>query len=175
MLDMLDLMMKRRTIRKYKKEEVEKEKIDKILKAALASPSGKNIRPWELIVVNDMGILSKLGDSRGPASKHMADAALGIVIVADPSLTDIWIEDSTIISTVIQITAESLGLGSGWIQIRERKTQDGSCLESYIKDILKLPDGFKVESMIAIGYPNEQKEPHDESKLPMDKIHYNTY
>lgn len=176
MLDMLDLLMKRRTIRRYQKGvEVEKEKVDKIIKAALTSPSGKNIRPWELIVVNDMGILSKLGDSRGPASKHMGDAALGIVIVSDPSLTDIWIEDASIISTVIQITAESLGLGSGWIQIRERKDKDGLCLESSIKEILKLPDDFRVESMIAIGYPDEQKEPHDEAKLPMDKVHYNTY
>lgn len=175
MLDMLNLLTNRRTIRKYKKQEIEKEKVDIIIKAALTSPSGRNIRPWELIIVKDKAILSKLGDSRGPASKHMEDAVLGIVIVADPNLTDIWIEDASIISTIIQITAESLALGSGWIQIRDRKHKDGQCLESYIKELLKLPKEFRVESMIAIGYANEDKSPHDLEKLPMDKIHYNTY
>ena len=174
-LDMLNLMMNRRTIRKFTKDLVEKDKIDSIIKTALASPSGRNIRPWELIVISDPNILSKLGESRGPASQHMSNAPLGIVVIADPSLTDIWIEDASIMSTVIQLSAESLGLGSGWIQIRERKTKEGVCLEDHIKNLLNIPGKFSIESMIAIGYANEEKEPYKEENLLFDRVHYNGY
>lgn len=174
-MDMLELLMNRRSIRKYKKKEIEKEKVEYILKAALTSPSGRNVKPWELLVVTDKGILSKLGESRGEASKQIAEAALGIVVVADPSLTDIWIEDASIISTIIQVTAQSLELGSCWIQVRERKNSNGDSIENIVKNILKISTEFRIESMIAIGYPDEEKEPHNESSLVFDKIHYNSY
>lgn len=172
---MLDLLLNRRSIRKYKNQEIEKEKIDLIVNAALTSPSGRNIRPWELIVVTDKELLSKLGESRGAVSRQLAGAALAIVIVADPILTDIWVEDSSIISTIIQLTAESIGLGSCWVQVRERKDSNGLAVEDMVKDLLNIPSEFKVESMIAIGYPDEQKKPYNIEDLPFDKVHYNTY
>lgn len=174
-MDMLDLLLNRRSIRKYKDVEVEKEKIDIILKSALTSPSGRNIRPWELIVVTNKEVLFKLGQSRGTVSKQLAGAALAIVIVADPSLTDIWIEDSSILSTIIQLTSQSLDLGSCWVQVRERKDNNGISVENTVKDILNIPTDFRVESMIAIGYPDEEKEPYNEDDLLFDKVHYNTY
>ncbi len=175
MLDMLDLLVNRRSIRQYKNREIEKEKIDYILKAALTAPSGRNIMPWELIVVTDKDLLIKLGESRGSVSRQIGRAALAIVVIANPSLTDIWIEDTSIISTVIQITAESLDLGSCWVQARERKNTEGSSIENIVKDILKIPSELRVESMIAIGYPDEEKEPHKIETLPFEKVHYNTF
>lgn len=171
---MLDLLINRRSIIKYKDQKVEKEKLDKILKGALTSPSGKNIQPWELIVVDDKEILEKLAASRGPASRPLANAPLAIVVVANPELTDVWIEDASIISTIIQLMAQSLGLGSCWIQSRERVTQDNESVSEYVKNVLDIPENYFVESMIAIGYPDEEKKPH-EIDLNSDKIHYNKY
>lgn len=109
---MLDLLMKRRSIRKYKDQEVEKEILDKILTGALTAPSSKNRMPWELIVVNDKELLDKLGDFRGVASSPLKSAALAIIVLADPEKSEIWIEDASIVSIVIQLVSESLGLGS---------------------------------------------------------------
>lgn len=172
---MLNLLMNRRTIRKFKAQEIEKEKIDIILKGALTAPSGRNIMPWELIVVTDKDVLANLAHSRGNASRHLAGASLGIVVIADPSATDIWIEDASILATVIQLTVQSLGLGSCWIQARKRMNQDNESVETYIKDVLNIPEEYKVESMIAIGYPDEEKTPHVEGSLAYDKIHYNKF
>ncbi len=172
---MLDLLMSRRSIRKFKGREIEKEKIDIILKGALTAPSGRNIKPWELIVVTDKEVLANLGNSRGKISGHLAGAALGIVVIADPSATDIWIEDASILATVIQLIVQSLGLGSCWIQARERMNQNQVSVETYVKEVLNIPEKYRVESMIAIGYPDEEKVPHQEDNLAFDKIHYNKF
>lgn len=172
---MLDLLLKRRTIRKYKEQEIEKNVLDKILLGALTSPSSKNRRPWELIVVKDKEILEKLGETRGPASRPIKYAPLGIVIAANPDASEIWIEDASIIATVIQLTAESLGLGSCWVQVRNRVSESNENVGDLVKGILNIPENYHVESMIAIGYPDEERKPHDPETLPFDKIHYNSY
>ena len=173
---MLDLLIKRRSIRKYKDQEVEKEKLDKILKGALTSPSSKGSRPWDLIVVDDRETLEKLAASRGGPSKSLANAPLAIVVVINPELSNVWIEDASIISTVIQLIAESLGLGSCWIQSRERFTQadENVLVSDYIREVLDIPENYFVESMIAIGYPDEEKSPH-EINLNSENIHYNRF
>lgn len=170
---MLDLLVNRRTVRKYKDQEIDKETINKIIKGALTSPSGRNIKPWELIVITDKEILSRLGKSRDNISSHMANAGLGIVVVADPNLTDIWIEDASIIATIIQLTSESLGLGSCWIQVRERLNSNKENVEDCVKEILNIPINYRVECMLAIGYPDEEKKPHSEEIL--NKVHYNSF
>lgn len=172
---MLDLLMKRRSIRKYEDREISKETIDNIIKGALTSPSGRNLRPWELIVVTDKDVLKELGKSRGQSSSHIADAPLGIVIAVDPTATDIWIEDATIIATTIMLTASSYGLGTCWIQARKRVGVDGDDVEGIIKNALDIPAGHRVECMIAIGYPDEKKSPYNEKTLPYEKVHYNKF
>lgn len=172
---MLDLLMNRRSIRKYKDQEVSKEIINKIIQGALTSPSGRNKKPWELIVVTDKDTLVKLGNARGPASWPMKNAPLGIVIVADPEATDLWIEDSAIIATVIQLTAQALGLGSCWLQVRERFSEDGKEVEATVKEILNIPSNYRVESMISLGYPDEEREAHKIEALRFEKVHYNKF
>ncbi|MDR7869286.1 MAG: nitroreductase family protein [Tissierellaceae bacterium] len=171
---MLDLLINRRSIRKFKDQMIEKDKLDKILKGALTSPSGKNIQPWELIVVDDKETLEKLAASRGRASKPLSDAPLAIVVAAKPELTNVWTEDASIVSIVIQLMAQSLGLGSCWIQSRERFTEDNESVSDFVRDVLDIPENYFVESMIAIGYPDEEKKPH-EIDLNTDKVHYNKF
>jgi len=170
-----DLLKSRRSIRKFQNKKVEKEKIDIILKSALLSPSSRSRRPWEFIVVTDKELLKKLSKCREHSSTFLADAPLGIVIIADPKVCDVWIEDSSITAIIIQLAAQSLGLRSCWIQVRERYGAGNVKAGDYIKDILGIPAKYEVECMVAIGYPAEDKMPYDESKLPYDKIHYEKY
>lgn len=172
---MLELLMNRRSIRKYKEQSIEKEKIQKLLQGALTSPSGKKIQPWELMVVDDREKLESLGKSRGGASRPLSLAPLAIVVLANPDATDVWIEDASIISVVIQLMAQSLDLGSCWIQVRERMSIDDRTVDEYVKEILDIPENYIVESMVAIGYPDEEKSPHKEEELPYDKVHYNKW
>ncbi len=170
-----DLLKSRRSIRKFENREVEKEKLDAILKSALLSPSSRARRPWEFIAVTDRELLKKLSKCREGSSLSLESAALGIVIIADPDSSDIWIEDASIASVIIQLSAQSLGLASCWVQVRERFHSGDVKAEDYIKNILGIPERYKVENMVAIGYPAEKKEPHDEKSLLSDKLHFNGY
>ncbi|MCX8130133.1 MAG: nitroreductase family protein [Clostridia bacterium] len=169
-----DLLRTRRSIRKFSDKEVEKEKIDTILRSALLSPSSRSRRPWEFIVVTDKELLLKLSQCREHSSFFLAGAPLGIVVIADPEASDVWIEDASLSSIIIQLSAQSQGLGSCWIQVRQR-LHNNKIVEDYIKEILRIPEKYSVENIIAIGYPGEIKEPYDEKELLYDKIHFNRY
>ncbi len=172
---MLEFYKTRRSIRKFQDKAVEQEKIEEILKSALTAPSSKGKRPWELIAVTDKEILGKLAEVRGASSGLIAGAALGIAVIADSETTDVWTEDASIIAVMMQLSAHSLGLGSCWVQIRERFTPGGKSADACVKDVLNIPEKYKVECIIAMGYPGEGKEPHKEEKLPYEKIHYNRF
>lgn len=172
---MLDLLKKRRSIRKYQEREVEQEKIDIILKSALLSPSSRSRRPWEFVVVTDKEKLQQLSQCREHSASFLAGAPLGIVVIADPEACDVWVEDTSIASIIMQLTAQSLGLGSCWIQVRKRMHNEKETAEEYIKKVLGIPENYVVESIIALGYPAEEKKPHREEDLLYHKIHYNTY
>ncbi|HHW69861.1 MAG TPA: hypothetical protein GX392_00730 [Clostridiales bacterium] len=172
---MLDILFKRRSIRRYKSKAIEREKVDSILKAALLSPSSRGIRPWEFIVVTDRAVLYKLSQCRKHGSAFLKDAPLGIVVLAHENESDVWVEDASIASIIMQLEAQVLGLGSCWIQIRNRMYDDTKTSEKYIRDVLSIPDGIRVESIISIGYPDEEKSPHSEDELDYDKIYINRY
>ena len=88
----------------------------------------------------------------------------------DATESDVWIEDGSIASILVQMTAQSLGLGSCWIQVRCRDYNDEQSSESYIQQLLDLHEHVQVLSVIAIGYPDEVKEPIPTSSLDHDKI-----
>jgi len=170
-----ELLKSRRSIRKFQSKEVEKEKLDILLKSALLAPSSRSRRPWEFIAVTDKELLKKLSKAREHGSSFIENAPLGIVVIADPELCDVWVEDASIASIIIQLTAQSLGLGSCWIQIRERFHSDNLKAEDYVKDVLGIPSKYSVECMIAVGYPAEVKEAYSEDDLLLEKLHYNRY
>lgn len=172
---MLDLLKTRRSIRKFQDKKVEKEKLDAILKGALLSPSSKGKMPWEFVVASNEELVKKLSQCKEQGSKFLAGAPLAIVVAADPEVSDVWIEDASIASVIIQLTAHSLGLDSTWIQIRERFHKDNVKAEDYVKQVLGIPEKYSVECIIAIGYKDEEKKPHEESELPYNKIHTDSF
>ncbi|OGP62963.1 MAG: hypothetical protein A2170_03795 [Deltaproteobacteria bacterium RBG_13_53_10] len=171
----LPLIQKRRSIRKYQKKSVESDKIHALVEAALRSPSSMGNNPWEFVVVDDAGLLDKLSKARPQGSAWIKNAPLGIVVCADPERSTVWVEDASIAGTYIQLAAESLGLGSCWIQVRERMHDQTKTAEAYIAEVLNLPKKLKVEAMIGIGYPDEQKAPHPKDTLLYGKVHQNLY
>jgi len=169
------LIKNRRSIRKYKEQEIEKDKIEKFTKAALFSPSSKASYPCEFIFVNDKELLAKLSQSKPHGSAFLANAPLGIVVTADPTKSDVWVEDASIAATFILLAAEALGLGACWIQIRKRKYSDTIDAEEYIRNILSVPDNKRALAMVGVGYPEETKLPRQEGDLEHDKIFFNQH
>ena len=171
----LSLVQKRRSIRRYLDKPVEPEKIDRLIEAALRAPSSRGFNPWMFVVVTDGVLLEKLSKAKPHGASFLKDASLGIVVCADPEKCDVWIEDASIASIYIHLAAESMELGSCWIQIRKRMHDQTKTAEQYIRELLNIPENFNVESMIAIGYPAEKKSPHPKEDLQYEKVYYNVY
>jgi len=171
----LNLISTRRSIRKFKPQPVEKEKIDTLIEAALRSPSSRGFNPWRFVVIEDRTILRQLSRAKPHGADFLKEAPLGIVVCGDPSKSDVWIEDTSIASVFIHLAAHDLGLGSCWIQIRKREHNDLESADVYVKELLNIPDNMMIESIIAIGYPDEVKKNHKKDSLPFHKISYNTF
>src|SRR3989304_1257735 len=117
---MIDLLRKRRSIRVYEDRKIEFEKIEILKEALVRSPSSRSINPWEFIFVDEKELLQKLSQAKEHGSEFLEDAAVGIVVCGDEKRSDVWVEDCSIASILVQMVAQSIGLGSCWIQIRNR-------------------------------------------------------
>lgn len=172
---MFKLLQTRRSIRSYKEDPVEREKIDILVQSALLSPSSRALKPWEFIVVDDKPILQKLSQAKDHGSSFLQNAPLGIVVLGDSARCDVWVEDCSIAALIIHLTAASLGLGSCWIQIRKRNHDQNQSADAFVRQVLGIPDHLSVEAIIAIGYPQEAKNPHNPPALPQAKVHHNAF
>jgi nitroreductase len=168
---MIDLLLKRRSARKFTSQKVEPEKIEILLQAALLSPTAKNLHSCEFIVIEDKKIIKKLAGSKPHGATFLAEAPLGIVIIGNTDTTDVWVEDASIAATNIQMEAESLGLGSCWIQIRNRHFSESKTADNYIKKQLDIPAEYEVEAIIAIGYKDSPSKDHTLASLNRNRIH----
>jgi len=172
---MIDLLRKRRSIRKYTGKPIESDSVDLLVEALLRAPSSRNVKPCEFVVVDDQELLKKLSHAKEHGAHFLQNAALGIVVCADSEKSDVWIEDSSIASILVQMVAQSLGLGNCWVQIRNRTRTAGEMAEPYIQKLLGIPEHLKILSIISIGCPDEIKKPVEKSELDYGKIRYNRY
>lgn len=172
---MYDLLKSRRSIRKYSSKMVEKDKVDTLIKSILFAPSGHNAKPVEVIYVEDKDILTKLSVSKAGGAKFLESTPQCLIVLGNEDKTDIWVEDSSIAMTVGHLSAKSLGLGSCWIQIRNRKTSDGISSEAYIRKLFDIPENMRVEAILAFGYSDEEKDLYDEENLQYPAVFKNKY
>jgi len=169
------LIRKRCSIRKYKRKPIETEKLDLLIEAALLSPSSMGSNPWEFIVVTDQTVLEKLSKAKPYGATFLKDAPLAIVVCADPNKSSVWIEDASIAAVFIHLAAESMGLGSCWIQIRERMHTETRASGDYVSEILDIPKHMKVEAIIAVGYPDEKKPLRRKKNMQHEQVFYGAY
>jgi nitroreductase len=172
---LFSIIQNRRSIRKFSKKAVDKKKIELLTQAVLMSPSSRDRKPWEFIFVTDRESLDKLSRTRQFGSAHLSNAPLGIVICADSNKSDVWVEDASIAAIFLQLAAESEGLKSCWIQIRERMHNENKTAQEYVSELLNIPQKMKVLCIIAVGYPDEIKSPHRKEDLQFDKVYLEVY
>lgn len=172
---MIELLRKRRSIRKFTEEKLSHEAVEALVETALRAPSSRGINPWEFVLVDDPKLLKSLAEAKQHGSEFIAGAPLAIVVCADSTKSDVWVEDCSIAAILIQFTAVSLGLGSCWAQIRNRKHDAKKTAEEYVQELLGLPPQVKVECIVGIGYPAEGKRPVPAGNLQREKIRTNSW
>lgn len=174
-MDLLKIMENRRSVRNYTGETIPNEKIDRVLKAGLLSASGRSKKPWEYIVVKNKDTLLKLSKCRVGSAKMLEGADCAIVVIANADLTDVWVEDCSIAMANMHLMADSLGIGSCWIQGRLRESENGESTESYLRDILRFPENYRLEAILSLGMTNNHPDAHNSDELPFEKIHRESF
>ncbi|MCK5812430.1 MAG: nitroreductase family protein [Clostridiales bacterium] len=164
------LLKKRRSIRKYLPEKLKIEQINQIMKAGLYAPSSKNSKPWEIYVTENKEKINLLSTAKPTGAAFIKDAPLVMAIVANPQKSAVWIEDASIMATIMQLVAEDLGVGSCWIQIRKREHNELLSAQDYVKELLSIDAHKKVLCLISFGYPDEKKQAYTDNDLLTERI-----
>lgn len=174
-MELLDLMLHRRSVRQYIPGEIPEGDLTRILQAGLLSASSKAVRPWELIVIRNKETLQALSGCRTAPVKMLQEGACAIAVVADATKLDVWVEDCSVVMANMHLMADALGLGSCWVQCRLREAMDGRPTEDYVREILHFPETHHLEAILALGVIDTHPAPRTLDKLRMDKVHYETF
>lgn len=161
----MNAIFTRTSIRSYESRLVEKEKIEKILRAAMAAPSAVNQQPWEFYVVTDKDTLQKLSEV-SPYTGMTAKAAAAIVVCARkegltvPELVEV---DLSLATENILLEIEEQGLGGVMLGVAPFAERMEKAAEA-----IQLPDSLSVFTIVPFGYPakkNPQQDRYDESRV----------
>ena len=162
-------------MRKFTPELLSADDVKLLLRAALIAPSSKGTHCWQFVVVDDPATLQALSQCKAQGSDFLSGAPLAVVVVADPAVSDVWIEDASVATTMMLLQAEDLGLGACWIQVRERFTASGVPSNEFVHDVLDIPLQLQVLSIVAVGHKGMERKPFNEEHLQWEKIHINKY
>lgn len=167
----MDVLLKRRSTRKFNSEPITKEELDYILKAGLLAPSSMNRKPINFLVVERPETLAELAEAKDHGAELLKDADKAIVVIADKMISDTWCEDSSIALTYLHLAATDLGIGSCWVQIHMRK-KDGVYAESVVRDIVKIDEHYRIAGILALGHSDDIPSPHAPEDIDKTKIHF---
>lgn len=164
--DALENIFARKSVRKYLAKPVEEDKVRLLLKAGMAAPSGKDTRPWELVVVNDRATLDSMAAAL-PYAKMLKEAPMAIVVCADTTKSSYWYVDCSALAQNILLAAEAMGLGAVWTA-----TYPYDDRMEVVKQAIAHPDHVRTLCVIPVGYPampHSPKDKWDESKVHINK------
>ena len=162
--NMLDMIKKRRSIRKYTAQAVTDEQLRQLLEAAMAAPSGNNVQPWAFVVVRDPDLKRQLAQTH-TWSYMAADAAVVFVVCGDESASHHWIADASAATENLLLAVAALGLGAVWVGI-----YPGSDREAHVRRVLDIPEEIRVLCLVPVGHPAESKSPRTQYRE--SKVHY---
>jgi len=170
-METMDAIFARRSIRRFQEKPVEPEKIELLLKAAMAAPSARNSKPWEFVVVTEPLMLDKV---RGAMTFGKFNAPMAIIVCGNLSIVrrplsgQFWVQDCSAATENILIAAVSLGLGTVWCGVHP--------IHVFTKRIsrgLKLPEHVKPLNVIYVGYPDQEKPAR--TQYDAGRVHWQTY
>ena len=163
----IENILTRRSVRSYTDQDVEPEKLEAILEAGMAAPSGKNGQPWDFIVLTRREILDEMAE-RLPYAKMLREARVAIAVCADRTKSPYWYVDCSAAAENILLAAHALGLGAVWTATYPyRDRMDG------VKELCGVPGSYDSLCVIPGGYPAREARPKD--NFDAGKIHHEVY
>jgi len=167
-MDAFQAILSRRSIRRYTSQPVPYELIDELMKAAMNAPSAGNEQPWHFVVINDHKIIDEIPKFHLDSSM-LTEASVAILVCGDlkeEKHQGFWIQDCSAATQNILIASHAKGLGAVWLGIYPREERING-----VRKLLGIPEHVMPLSLIAIGYPAEQKPPAN--RYNISRIHKN--
>jgi nitroreductase len=169
----LDNIKTRTSIRAYENREIEDDKVETLLQAAMAAPTAGNKQPWEFVVIKNRATLDTIA-SHFETMTMAKDAPLAIVVCGDINNTfpeegrEYWVQDASAATENLLLAAHAMGLGAVWCGIYPISER-----VEYLKKLLDLPENIIPLNVIPIGYPGENPQPKDKWKA--ERVHYESW
>lgn len=161
-MDFLEVIEKRKSVRKYSERPVEKEVLDAVVKVAQTAPSSRNSKSSAFMIIEDRDTLDALSQMRDYGASPLKSAQAAVVVMGDTFKTDLWVDNCAISATFIQLAVTAMDLVSCWIHVNGRpvlKDQpEGAKAEDYVSELLGIKDGLRPYCVVAIGYPEEEMQ-----------------
>lgn len=174
MNETLKTIFERRSVRSHVEgKEIPKETLELIVRAGMAAPTGKNVQPWEFIVLEDKKIMLELAEAL-PYAKMLKTASAAIIVCgypetsSNPRASQNWMLDCAAASQNILLAVQSLGLGAVWTAGWPYADRIDA-----IRKAVSLPDDIMPLNVIPIGYPSGKDQPKD--KFNSERIHWNKW
>jgi nitroreductase len=164
-VDAIDALKGRRSVRSYEDKPVPREVLEEIIDAARLAPTANNTQPWEFIVVTERDMRAKVADLTD-YGKFIAQSSACVVVFARD--VERYIEDGSAATENILIAAHALGLGACWVAGYKKAYEDP------LREILGVPTGYKLVSLVAVGYPVGKTGPHGKRPLS-DVLHWEKF
>ena len=162
-MEFKEIISRRRSTRKFLTTTVEREKLQRILDAALVAPTSRNTRSTRFFVVQDKATLERMSQMRDYGSAFMKDAAAAIVVAGDRQTTDLWIDNCAIAATTIQLAVVDEGLASCWVHVNDRPClkdePEGAKADDYLRSLLGIPAHYGILCAVALGYSDYEPKP----------------
>ncbi len=165
-MKVMEAILKRRSIRQFTNQPIAKDDLTTLLRAAMMAPTARNCQEWEFIVVHNKETFKKMMHVH-PYAKMLEQADCAIVVCGNiqrEHAPGYWMADCGAATQNILLAATALGIGSVWLGVYPNEERMNG-----LAQILGLPDYVKPLNIIALGYPNEQKEEVD--RFDPAKIH----
>lgn len=150
-MEFFKLIEQRHSVREYKNEKISETVLEKIIAAAKLAPTSRNKKPCDFKIVTSPAELEKLSEAKNAGSQMLKNAAAAIIVFGDSEKSDVWVEDCSIAMTYLHLAATDLGLGSCWIQIRNRKTKTDEDSGKYIKKLFNIEEKMEVLAVLSLG------------------------
>lgn len=166
----MDIIFKRRSIRRYTNQEISENMIEKIIRAGMAAASAHNEQPWQFVVLKDKNILSDITRFH-PYSRMLLEANCAIVVcgdLSDEKREKFWVQDCSATTQNMLLMSTELGLGSVWLGVYPNED-----IVKQLKEMLNMPEYIIPFSIVSLGYPAETKETID--RFDKSKVHINKW
>ena len=164
-MDAVENILGRKSVRSYTSQPVEQEKIELLLRARMAAPSGKNLQPWELVVVTERERLDGMAGAL-PYAKMLSQAPAAIIVCGDVDKSDYWYLDCSAVTQNILLAAEAAGLGAVWTAAYPYRERIDA-----VKLYVPMPANIVPLCVIPTGYPKGGEK--SKNKFAAEKVHYN--